>query len=118
MTTIKANDLLDTGLSEATINKIHSAFAKYPQIETVLLYGSRAKGTFRNGSDIDLSIKDSKVRYVDLLGLELTLDELMTPYGFDISIFENIENNALVEHINRVGRVFYERSEGQTCTGG
>jgi hypothetical protein len=32
----------------------------------------------------------------------------MTPYGFDISILENIENPTLVEHIKRVGRVFYE----------
>jgi predicted nucleotidyltransferase len=105
---ILVSDLSDTGLSDETILKIRSAFAKYPQIKTVILYGSRAKGEYRNGSDIDLTIKDSRVEYKDLLALELALDDLMTPYGFDISILENIENPALVEHIKRVGRVFYE----------
>jgi len=105
---MKVSELSDTGLNETTINKIHSVFAKYPQIKTVMLYGSRAKGTFRNGSDIDLSIKNSQVNHKDLLGLELALDELMTPYGFDISVLENIENHELVEHIERVGRLFYE----------
>jgi len=107
----KLHTLSDTGLSEATIKKIHSAFAKFPQIKTVILYGSRAKGTFRNGSDIDLSIKDSKVSYNDLLSLELEIDELMTPYSFDISVLENIENSDLVKHIERAGRVFYESEQ-------
>lgn len=106
---MSVSDLLDTGLSENTINKIHQVFAEYPQIKTVLLYGSRAKGTFRNGSDIDLSIKNSQLSHNDLISLELALDDLMTPYSFDVSILEKIENDALVEHIERAGRVFYER---------
>lgn len=110
-------ELSNTGLSESTIQKIHSALAKFPHIKTVILYGSRAKGTYRNGSDIDLCIKDSEVSYHDLLNLELEIDELMTPYSFDVAVLENLENSELVKHIERVGRVFYERSfAGQAPT--
>jgi predicted nucleotidyltransferase len=45
------------GLSNATLEKFHSVFSKYPEIEEVLIYGSRAKGNYREGSDIDITLK-------------------------------------------------------------
>ena len=97
------------GLKESTINKIISVFAKHPKIEKVLLYGSRAKGNYRNGSDIDLTLIGDELSYSYLSNIELDIDDLFLPYSFDISILKDIDNPDLVEHINRVGVVLYEK---------
>ncbi len=98
------------GLSEQTIAKIVGVFACFPAIEKAMLYGSRAKGNYKTGSDIDLT----------LLGVALTtdlcsdvaeaLDELLLPYTIDLSIFSRLKHAELEEHIARVGVVFYQRA--------
>ena len=97
------------GLKEATINKIIAVFAKYTQIEKILLYGSRAKGNYRNGSDIDLTLIGDQLNYSQLSSIESDIDDLFLPYSFDISIFKDIDNPDLIEHINRIGVVLYEK---------
>jgi len=97
------------GLKEATINKIIAVFAKYTQIEKILLYGSRAKGNYRNGSDIDLTLIGDQLDYSQLSSIESDIDDLFLPYSFDISIFKDIDNPDLVDHINRVGVVLHEK---------
>lgn len=97
------------GLNQETINKINSVFKNHQEIEKVLIYGSRAKGNFRNGSDIDLTIFGDDLKY-NLIGkLNSEIDDLNTPYLFDISIFNMLNAPSLEEHINRVGKIFYER---------
>jgi len=103
------NELRRFGLKEATINQIISVFSQYSQIHKVLLYGSRAKGNYRNGSDIDLTLIGD-VSYSQLSGIEDKIDDLFLPYSFDISIFSDIDNPDLVDHINRIGVVFYEKA--------
>jgi predicted nucleotidyltransferase len=100
-------EILRFGLKESTIAKIIAVFAKYPQIHKVILYGSRAKGNYRKGSDIDLTVT-GEIKYADLAKIEDAIDDLFLPYSFDISIFSDIDNQELIEHINRVGIVFYE----------
>jgi len=103
------NELRRFGLKEATINQIISVFSQYSQIHKVLLYGSRAKGNYRNGSDIDLTLIGD-VSYSQLSGIEDKIDDLLLPYSFDISIFSDIDNPDLVDNINRIGVVFYENA--------
>ncbi|MBD2187944.1 nucleotidyltransferase domain-containing protein [Pseudanabaena mucicola] len=100
-------EILRFGLKESTIDKIIAVFAKYPQIHKVILYGSRAKGNYRKGSDIDLTVI-GEITYTDLAKIEDEIDDLFLPYTFDISIFSDIDNQDLIDHINRVGIVFYE----------
>ena len=97
------------GLDQTTINKINSVFIKYPEIEEVIIYGSRAKGNFREGSDIDITIKGIRVTDRTRSNVWLDIDDLNTPYLFDISVFETLNSASLVEHINRVGQVFYKK---------
>jgi uncharacterized protein len=97
------------GLKESTIEKIISVFVKYAKIKKVLLYGSRAKGNYRNGSDIDLTLIGDELCYSQLSAIESDIDDLFLPYSFDISIFKDIDNPDLVDHINRLGVVFYEK---------
>jgi predicted nucleotidyltransferase len=97
------------GLADSVISQIHSVFARYPQVGEVRLYGSRAKGTHRTGSDIDLAIMGSGVSDLELLHIASDIDELPLPYKVDLSLFRQIENPALIEHIQRIGKVFYSQ---------
>ncbi len=79
---------LHFGLKDDTISKIQTVFASYPQVEKVVLYGSRAKGNFKNGSDIDLTLcggEDLTLRVLYRIMDEI--DDLLLPYTFDLSIF-------------------------------
>lgn len=104
-----ANDKSRYGLKESTIARINGVFAAVPEIEQVILYGSRAMGTYRNGSDIDLTIRGETVTHSQLLRIENQLDDLLLPYTIDLSLLHRIDNQDLLDHIKRVGIVFYER---------
>lgn len=100
---------MEFGLKQETIDKINSVFRKHPEIDKVIIYGSRAKGNFRKGSDIDLTLIGNDLEY-DLAGtIDSEIDDLNTPYLFDISIFKLLNSPSLEEHINRVGKVFYKK---------
>jgi predicted nucleotidyltransferase len=101
------NSLASTGLPPETIKKIQQVFANYSEVERVCLYGSRAKGDFQNGSDIDLTIMGDALSSAQSLRIENELDELLLPYKIDLSLFRQIENTDLIEHIRRVGVEFY-----------
>ena len=98
------------GLKETTIKAIQGIFTKYPQVEKVILYGSRAKGNYRNGSDIDLTLIGAALDLSLLFKIESALEDLLLPYKMDMSILHQIENQDLLDHINRVGVAFYEKS--------
>ncbi len=104
------------GLNEQIITQINSIFAHYPEVEQVILYGSRAKGTYKNGSDIDLTLKGNRLDLAIINKISNDIDDLLLPYSFDISIFSQISNAGLVDHINRVGVVFYEISSIKPLT--
>ncbi|MCD6008514.1 nucleotidyltransferase family protein [Halomonas sp. IOP_31] len=93
------------GLSENTIEAIRGALSACPGLEKAVIYGSRAKGTFRPGSDIDLVLYGS-ISDEDLLRLLNRVDELNTPYLFDIVRYQDIDNDELRAHIARVGQRF------------
>lgn len=100
------------GLEENDIQAICTILALHPQVEKAILYGSRAKGNYKNGSDIDLTL----VGGADLNGSVLTqidweIDDLLLPYTIDLSIFHQISDTDVIEHIQRVGVTFYEKDE-------
>lgn len=101
--------LLQWGLKENHIKTINSVFQEYSVIDKVLLYGSRAKGNYRNGSDIDLTIIGDNLDFTTLLRIETQVDDLLLPFKIDLSIYNKIENPDLIDHINRVGKVFYKK---------
>lgn len=97
------------GLTEIDISKIQSVFNLHPEVEKVILYGSRAKGTYKDASDIDLTIKGHNLNLTILQKIENELDDLMLPYKFDISIYHQISNKELIEHIEQVGKLFFSK---------
>ena len=97
------------GLKAETIHKIKTVFAQYSQVDRVILYGSRAKGNFKAGSDIDLTIQGVNLTHSDLSAIENQLEELLLPYKIDLSFYGNIDNAELLDHIQRCGHVFYSK---------
>ncbi len=100
---------MNHGLSAATVAKIHGVLSQHPEVEQAILYGSRAKGNYKNGSDIDLTLVGTGLGYDDLLKIMGELDDLLLPYTIDLSILHKIDHEGLREHIQRVGQEFYRR---------
>ncbi|MBC8017554.1 MAG: nucleotidyltransferase domain-containing protein [Verrucomicrobia bacterium] len=95
------------GLSEQTITLIADCLRQFPEIVWAKIYGSRAKGEYQRGSDIDLAFS-SPVDYS--AELHEALDELPTPYLFDVTHYETLQHEELKANIERVGMVFYQRA--------
>lgn len=95
------------GLTDNALNLIIQKLAEFEQIKQAKIYGSRAIGTYWHGSDIDIAIYgDCSI----ILGKLITeIDELPLPYKFDITDYAQIDNQALQEHIDRVGVVILDR---------
>lgn len=92
---------MDFGLPQRTLDEIQSCFSRYPDIEWVKIYGSRATGKYRPGSDVDLAFAGP----VDhTLRLSSELAELPTPYLFDVTYYNSLKNENLITHINQVGK--------------
>lgn len=100
-------DHQDFGLSPDCIEKLNKVFKNYPTIEKVVLYGSRAKGNYKPGSDIDLTLFTAELNLSFLFKIENEIDDLLLPYKVDLSLYSLIDNEQLKDHILRVGRVFY-----------
>jgi len=98
------------GLDNPTMEAIVQNLAKIRKVEQAILYGSRAKGNYKPGSDVDLTLKGDHLTLRDIYQLEELLDDLFLPYQFDISIYEQISHPDLLAHIERVGVVIYQKA--------
>ena len=98
------------GLPEPAIQELCAVFARYPQVEKAVLYGSRAKGNYKNGSDIDLTLYGGNDLTLRVLhSIANALDDGPLPYTIDLSIFRDLSDPDVVEHIQRVGVTMYEK---------
>ena len=96
------------GLPATTLAQLRDYFDSVKNLDKVIIYGSRASGDFHKGSDIDFAIFSSSTS--DLTGKILTeLDELPTPYLYDVVNYPQLKHKELKEHIDRVGIVFWQR---------
>ena len=96
------------GLPERTIKELLEYFKSKPEVKKVVVYGSRAKGNFRNGSDIDFAVwADGKSAYE--LRIEAELDDLETPYMFDVTDYKNLTHEGMKNSIDRDGMLFYKK---------
>jgi uncharacterized protein len=93
------------GLSEKSFTIILDALRTFPQIEDVLIFGSRALGNAKNGSDVDLALRGARVdeRTAAVVSARLN-EELPLPYFFDVLVFDSIQDAALREHIEKHGQ--------------
>ena len=91
------------------VKNILGVFAQYQEVEQAILYVLRAKGNYRPGSDIDITLKGAPLNMSLLFKIMEQLELLDLPYEIDLSLYTQIENISLLEHIERVGQVIYQR---------
>ena len=100
---------MNHGLPAGTVAKIHGVLSRHAEVERAILYGSRAKGNFRPGSDIDLTLVGDGLSERIRGQIDEELDDLLLPYELDLSVLDRITHAELLDHIRRVGVVFYEK---------
>ena len=104
--------MIEAGLDAQTLQKLRQVFAKYPAIEQVKLYGSRAKGSFHDRSDIDLAVFGKGVDRFVIAAMLMDLDDTDIPFMVDLQNYQDLRNRRLVEHIDRVGVEIYAKDTG------
>lgn len=99
----------DFGLPDTTLAIIRQILADFPEVEKAILYGSRAKGNYQHGSDIDLTLMGDQLDLRLLGEIAARLDESPIPYMVDLSLRDRLNHAGLKAHIEQVGVVFYQR---------
>jgi len=100
------------GLSDNDLTEIRLTLQKFPEVEEALIYGSRAKGNNCRGSDVDLALKGKNLDYSIINEIRYILnEETRMPYFFDVLDYNSLTNPELANHINRVGKSLYIKSE-------
>ncbi len=98
------------GLSEKSLQKIYDIFDRYPEVEEVILYGSRARDDYKNGSDIDFTLRGGNaLTHKTLSKIANDLDDQLLPYTIDLSIYDNLNNQDIINQIDLEGVTFYKR---------
>lgn len=98
------------GLTDKTITRIGSVLARFSNVEKAILFGSRAKGTHKSGSDIDLALVGEKLDWRTIGRIDSALDDLPLPYCFSLIIFSERTDPEVAAHIRRVGIPLFERN--------
>jgi predicted nucleotidyltransferase len=98
------------GISDLTLCAIQNVIRQHKGVTRTILYGSRAKGTYQNGSDIDITLEGEELSFDDLLKIESQLDALDLPYHFDVSLYNELSHPDLLQHIQRVGCEIYNQN--------
>ena len=104
---------LSFGLSDSILDDLRRVFSSYPEIEQVLIFGSRAKGTFKNGSDIDLAVFAPTLSEQDFTRLWNELDALPLVFKMDVLHWDRLGNERLKNRIPVEGKVFYPERGGR-----
>lgn len=88
---------------------VRSVFQRHPEVTSAILFGSRAKGTHTDRSDVDLAVTGA-VEPLAAEALTAELEELPLPYKFKVQAMDHIHHPPLLEHIRRVGICIYPES--------
>ena len=99
--------MMEFGLKDIEIQAIRETLATIPEVEEAIIYGSRARGTNRVSSDIDITLKGRNLTYLQLALLDAKIDDLYLPYFVDLSLFSMLKNQDLIESIELEGIVFF-----------
>ena len=97
------------GLKDNEINALRVTLASIPEVEEAIIYGSRARGTNKLASDIDITLKGKSLTYLQLALLDAKIDDLYLPYFVDLSLFSMLRNADLIDNIVREGKVLYRK---------
>jgi len=103
------SEISEYGIPRADLEALISELKNNNNIFEIILFGSRAKGTFTNGSDIDIALKGNKLSLKDILDATGEVEKLLLPYKLDLVLYDRVNEPALIDHIDRVGVVLFKR---------
>lgn len=102
----------DFGLLPEDLEIIRHILAQEPTVERAIIFGSRAKGNYKTGSDVDIALQGPHITSETVSHIRYQLnEETLMPYKFDVLNYHTIQEPALIEHIDRAGIVFYEKNQ-------
>ena len=96
------------GLSKTVIEELQKVFRRHANIEKVLIFGSRSKGNYRAGSDIDLAVIGKDLDYNQLLNIICEIEDLGLLYSVDLLDYQKKKGTPIGDYIDREGQIFYE----------
>ncbi len=102
---------VNNGLTQRDVETLYCIFQKYPEVKLVYIFGSRAKGNYKQGSDIDFAIMNEGIKPDTITHIRGDIDESSLPYFVDILDYPKLSHKELKEHIDRVGIEFYNRDK-------
>jgi predicted nucleotidyltransferase len=108
---ITYNPTFTFGLSEKTLSSLRSYFVGIPEVEQVILYGSRARGDYHKGSDIDFMLIGSGITPRLLSKMDMEIDDLLLPYFIQIIDRKQIRDASFLEVVEKEGVVFCKKGK-------
>lgn len=97
------------GLKEGDICEIKAILKRFSEVEEALVFGSRAMGNYKPGSDVDIALKGQEVTFRTTLAIAGVLNEdTLMPYRFEVLSYKDLNNTALLRHIDRAGQLLYQ----------
>lgn len=96
------------GLSEQVVEDLRKVFSQYDNLEKVVIFGSRAKGNYREGSDIDLALYGHDLTFRQLMQVCSDIDRLELLYKVDLIDYNKKKSTPIGRHIDRVGQTFWK----------
>ena len=104
------------GLKQSDLENIISILKSEGNVEKAFIFGSRAKGINRNGSDVDIALVGENLNRSVITQISYLLnEETMMPYKFDVLNYNTISSKELLSHINRVGKLIYSKLKNKEC---
>ena len=103
------SEIPEYGIPRADLEALISELKNNSNILEIILFGSRAKGTFSNGSDIDIALKGNELSLKDILDATYEVEKLLLPYKLDLVLYDRINEPDLVDHIDIVGISLFRR---------
>ncbi len=97
------------GLTDRDMKTFQGILKKYPDVQIVFVFGSRAKGNYKQGSDIDLAVMNEEVKDMVIRKIKSDFEDSSLPYNVDLMNYHSLKHPELKSHIDRVGVLFYRK---------
>jgi len=102
---------MNFGLRDKDLDNIIKTMQQFSEIKKAAIFGSRAKGNYKPGSDVDIAIWGNDISFTTLSRINAILEEESPmPYFFDIVDYSHLSHQELKSHIDRAGIIFYTQS--------
>ena len=103
-----AQTVLIPGISGPQQQRLLDVLIQQADVDAIWLFGSRAMGRERPGSDIDLCVDAARLSHRERLRLMAAIDDLLLPWTVDLALRHELPPD-LVSHVQRVGRCLWTR---------